>query len=175
MAFRGINVDPIRNFKFRVTFPSAFGGDAFAGFSRVSGLKETTEPVDYREGTDPGRPRKLFGQVSFDNVVLERGITNDQELINWRRLITNVAVTGQSVDGFSGEGNAAVGDDLLRRNVEVQLGDFHAEGGAEGAWSWTLLDAWPTSLEIGEFAGDGNDVVLETCEMVHEGLQVRAP
>ena len=175
MAFRGINVDPIRNFKFRVNFPSAFNGTAWAGFSRVSGLKETTEAVDYREGTDSGRPRKLFGQTSFDNVTLERGITNDQELINWRRLITNVRDKGQSIDGFSGEGNAVGEEPLLRRNVEVQLGDFHAEGGAEGAWSWNLLDAWPTSLEVGEFSGDGNDVVLETVELVHEGIQVRAP
>ena len=173
MGFRGYDVDPIRNFKFRVVIPVE-GGNSQAGFSRVSGLKETTEPVDYREGTDPGRPRKLFGQVTFDNVTFEHGLTTNTDLLDWRRLIVNVTQKGQR-DAFSSEGDGEPGNTLLRRNVEVQLGDFHAEGGATGGWSWTLIDAWPTSLEIGEFSGDGNEVVLETCEMVHEGLQVRTP
>lgn len=169
MAFRGIKVDPIRNFKFEVNFPSATGGTSRAGFSRVSGLKETTEPVDYREGTEPGRPRKLFGQVSFDNIILERGLTTDTEMISWRRLITDV-VNNQGA--FTPEGQAVVGNDFLRRNVDILLGDFHGEASVGAAWAWQAVESWPTSLEIGEFAGDGNDVILETVELVHEGLEV---
>jgi phage tail-like protein len=171
MGFRGINTDPIRNFKFRVNFQTSS-----AGFSRVSGLKETTEPVDYREGNEPGRPRKLFGQTTYDNVVLERGLTETTDLIIWRRQIVDVFERGQK-DGFVSEGQAtaSIQADQLRRMVEIQLGDFHAEGGSAGAWSWSLIDAWPTSLEIGEFSGDGNEVVLETVELVHEGLKVKAP
>jgi len=173
MAFRGIDVDPIRNFKFQVEFPSAIlSGNARSGFSRVSGLKEQTEAVDYREGTDPARPRKLFGQTSFDNVILERGMSADLEFIIWRRKITNVGSKGQNLGA---EGDATVGDDLLRRDVTIQLGDYHAEGGSTGAWEWTLLEAWPLSLEVGEFSGDGNDVVLETVELVHEGMNILGP
>ena len=179
MAFRGIDKDPIRNFKFKVVYPTQ-GGFGSAGFSRVSGLKETTEVVEYREGTDAVRMRKLPGQTSFDNVTMERGLTTDRELLNWRRLVVNIPGGGgrqlgsASPGAVAGPGGESLGD-LLRRNVTVALGDYFAEAGTQGAWVWTMIDAWPVSLEASEFAGDGNDVALETVEFTHEGLDISAP
>jgi phage tail-like protein len=174
--FRGISADPIRNFKFQVRFAATNGGQARSGFSSVKGLKETTEVVDYREGTEPGRPRKLFGQTTFDNVTLERGLTTNNEWLLWRRLITNVG-NRSSTNGFASEGDASgsaggTQGNLVRREVSVDLGDFHAEAGPDGAWTWTLMESWPTTLEIDEFSGDGNAVVIERVELVHEGLIV---
>jgi phage tail-like protein len=171
-GFRGIDKDPIRNFKFAVSF-AGVTGEARAGFSRVSGLKDQTEVVEYREGTDRGSPRKLMGQTTYDNIVCERGLTTNTELRDWRLLITNynkgkdLAAEGD-VSGAGGGGLGA----LLRREVDIELGDYHAEGaGTTGAaWTWTANAAWPIGLEIGEFTGDGNDVVVETVEFAHEGL-----
>lgn len=169
--FRGIATDPIRNFKFRVEFPSVAGGTARAGFSRVSGLKETTEAVDYREGTDPARPRKLIGQTSYDNITCERGITTDTELVNWRRLVKDPSSgwdLGTEAIGVSAGGY----ERYVRRDIDVILGDYYAETGLAGAWVWTVIDAWPVSYEPGELAGDGNDVMLEMVEFAHEGMDV---
>lgn len=168
-GFRGIDKDPIRNFKFAVKF-AGITGEARSGFSRVSGLKDNTEVVEYREGTDRGSPRKLMGQTTYDNVVCERGITLNTELRDWRKLITNydkgrdLAAEGD----VEGPGGGASGG-LLRREVDIELGDYHNENNG-AAWVWTANAAWPISLEIGEFTGDGNDVVVETVEFAHEGL-----
>jgi phage tail-like protein len=190
MAFRGVKADPVRNFKFSVSFDMAppGSGKSRAGFSSVSGLKESTEVVEYREGTEPSRMRKLFGQTSFDDVTLVRGLTTDREFISWRRAIVDVTIHS-NVGGFAGaappfgEGTSQAASlnnftgigDFLRRDVEIRLWDYHNEGGDDGLWAWTLNDAWPNSLEIGEFSGDGNDVVLETVVLSHEGLEVRTP
>lgn len=164
MPFRGVREDPFRNFKFRVTIGRDFSSQT--GFSRVSGLKEQTEVVEYREGTDAATPRKLFGQTTFDNVTFERGITNDRTLLDWRRMISDIG--SGAGRGGTAEGN---GQDDVRRSITVELIEYHARP----SWTWELLQCWPVSLEIGEFAGDGNDVVIETMEIAHEGMVVGTP
>lgn len=170
-AFRGIDKDPIRNFKFKLVFPSAqTGGQARAGFSSIDGLNEETEVVSYREGDEPATARKLPGQTSFDNLVCQRGRTTDEELINWRRLIVDVTNHGQ---GMSAEGRASGSSlDFVRREITVLLGDYHGEGGVNGAWAWTARAAWPCALRNSELSGSGNDVNIETVEFCHEGLDV---
>ena len=161
MAERGLALDPLRNFKFRV---SVGFSDQVAGFSRVSGLKEQTEVVEYREGTDPARMRKMPGQTSWDNVVLERGLTNSMDLVNWRRDVSMAA--DEAGKNLANEAGAALD---FREEVTIELAEYHARV----TWIWTLVEAWPASLEIGEFAHDGNDVVLETLELAHEGIRVQ--
>jgi len=159
--FRGIAIDPVRNFKFRVTIE---GYLASTGFTSVSGLKDTTEAVDYREGTDPARPRKLPGQTTYDNVILARGLTTNADLLNWREQV-KVASLGK---GLSNEG---LGDaSSIRKTVTISLGDYFMENSGTPAFGWILDAAWPISLEASEFSGDGNDVVIETMELAHEGL-----
>lgn len=165
MPFRGIDNDPLRNFKFRVTIGSAGGR---TGFSKVSGLKESTEVVEYREGTDPATMRKLFGQTSYDNVTFEHGITNDPTLINWRRQITDVASGAGKGPSAEGDGN-----DEVRRNIAVDVIEYH--GRSKAAWRFELLFAWPVTWELGELAGDGNDVLIESMEVAHEGLRITPP
>ena len=166
MAYRGLAEDPIRNFKYQVRIGN--NARSRSGFSRVAGLKETSEVVEYREGTDPARMRKLFGQVSYDNVTLEQGLTNDPTLWTWRRQIVDAAA-GRGRDGGN-EGNQNLGTEV-RRDVTISLNEYHGRI----TWEWKLDNAWPTSLEMGEFAGDGNDVVVQTVELAHEGLVVRPP
>ena len=168
-AFRGVKVDPIRNFKFQVNFPSALrAGSSRAGYSAVRGLSETTEVVDYREGTDPGHTRKLFGQTTYDNVTLEQGITLDAELVLWRQLIKKSTSGGKLT--AEGLGTASASPTRIRRDVLITLGDYHAET-SRSPWRWELQDAWPTKHDTGEMTGDGNDVLLWTTELAHEGIE----
>jgi len=162
MAVRGVDQDPLRNFKFKVEIQT-FG---VIGFSSVSGLKEQTEIVEYREGTDRSTPRKLFGQTTFDNVVCENGLTNDVRLLTWRRDIFD-PTKGQNL-GAEGAGLGGAGG--LRRLVTITLGDYHERG----TWEWVLRDAWPATWEVSDLAGDGNDVVMQKLEFTHEGMTAGA-
>jgi phage tail-like protein len=167
MGIRGEKLDPLRNFKFKVT---ASTRDIEAGFSRASGLKEQTEVVEYREGTDPARMRKLPGQASYDNVVLERGLTTSTTLLTWRQQVkTATAGAGQDLSAEGIAGPSGQGD--IYDEIQIYLGDYHGRQ----QWQWDLVMAWPASLETGEFTGDGNDVVLETVEFAHEGIRYTSP
>ena len=60
-------LEPYRNFKYLVSIDGFTSG----GFSKVSGLKMTTEVFEYREGGENTTVHKLPGQTKFDPVSLE--------------------------------------------------------------------------------------------------------
>lgn len=155
---RSQKLDPLRNFKFIMQIPDFSGS---TGWSRISGLKESTEVVEYREGTDHASPRKLFGQTTYDPITCERGITTDFDLLQWRSQVKEAThgSFGQNEGTLGGEAN-------IRQDVEIRALEYHGRKGV----LWVADNAWPSSMEFGELGGDGNDVLLETMEMVHEGL-----
>src|SRR5215813_190668 len=71
--------DPYKNFKFRVKWEGRY----IAGVSKVSGLKRTTDVVDYRDGSEPSIVRKLPGLTKFEPITIERGVTHDPEFERW--------------------------------------------------------------------------------------------
>lgn len=153
--------DPYQGFRFRVSVPDV-SGRAEVGFSRVSGLREETEVIEYREGDDPTTMRKLPGLTSFDNIVLERGIDSNSLLLAWRKMVVDLEKSGP-------DGAADVAASDLRREVVITLQSRDGRPVRE----WTLNEAWPTSLEIGELDASTGDVILETVEIAHEGLSTK--
>lgn len=151
--------DPLRGFKFRVEIQPNGPG---AGFSKVSGLREETEVVEYREGTDPVTVRKLPGLTSYGDVTLERGLSTDRSIISWREEIIRLS-------GTAGAG-ANTPDGLLgadfRRNVKIRL--YNKEG--ENIFTWTLRNAWPRSLEYTDLDAQASNVVVTRLVLAHEGL-----
>src|SRR6476659_6844998 len=79
--------DPLRNFRFRLDID----GISQANFSEVTIGENTTDAVDYREGTDAAHVRKLDGLTKFGNVTLKWGVTDSTVLHDWHKAI----VTGQ--------------------------------------------------------------------------------
>src|SRR3954468_11319018 len=74
--------DPYANYNFVVEFD----GVVVAGFKEVSGLDSTIEVIDYRESGEKFSPiRKLPGKVTFSNIVLKTGVTDDEALYAWHR------------------------------------------------------------------------------------------
>jgi phage tail-like protein len=37
---------------------------------------------------------------------------------------------------------------------------------------WTLKNAWPTKVTGTDLKAEGNEVAIETIEIVHEGLEI---
>jgi phage tail-like protein len=138
-------VDPLRNFRFRVEIE----GLQTAGFAEVQGLATTTNVIEYREGTDPPHPRKLSGLTKYGNVILRQGMTKSLELYNWYRQI----VSGQLANN--------------RKQVVIVIQD---ESGADQA-RFVVHEAWPIKYDAPDLNAQGNDVAIETFELVNEGIE----
>ena len=138
----GARIDPYRGYNFRIEID----GIARAGFRECSGLDTTQDPIDYREGTETLTTRKLPGLVTYSNISLIAGITDDAELWAWRE--------------------AAMGGAVERKNGSIILLDDTGEEKLR----WNFREGWPTSWTGPSFNATGNEVAIETLEITHEGI-----
>jgi phage tail-like protein len=136
-------VDPYRGFNFLVEID----GITQAGFQEVSGLDASTDPVDYREGSDPNHVRKLTGLNKYTAITLKRGITDSDELWKWRKTV---------IDGKPD-----------RKNGSIILRD---ETGTERL-RWNFANAWPSKWTGPAFNATSTAVAVETLEITHEEVQ----
>jgi phage tail-like protein len=139
----GSRTDPFRGFNFLVEID----GITQAGFQEVGGLDASTDPVDYREGTDPNHVRKLSGMNKYSPITLKRGITTEPELWKWRETV---------IDGKT-----------ERKNGSIVLLD---EAGAEKI-RWNFTNGWPTKWTGPSFNSTSTAVAIETLEITHEELK----
>jgi phage tail-like protein len=143
MAVTGARVDPYRNFNFLVELD----GIAQGSFSECSGLENTTEVVEHREGGDNTTVRKLPGKTTYSDITLKWGLTDSQELWRWRKEV---------IDGRFERKNGSIVVFDLTNKVEVAR--------------WNFVSAWPTKWDGGPFNAKGNEVAIETLVLAHEGL-----
>ena len=137
--------DPLRNVRFRLEID----GLQVAGFSEVAIGATTTEAIDYREGNEPLRVRKLSGLTKYGNVSLKRGVTDSRELFDWHQQI----VQGQISSG--------------RRNVAIVV---LGEAGEDRA-RFIVSNAWPIKYDPGDLNAKGNEVFIECLELANEGIE----
>ena len=138
-----IRIDPYRAFNFRVEID----GLTIGSFSECSGLTAEGDSVDYREGTDiPLHVRKLQGLRKYTNITLKRGYTTNDELWRWYGNITN-----------------GIAD---RRNGAIVLMDEQRRD----VMRWSFENAWINKIEAPSFKASGNEVAIESVELVHEKL-----
>jgi phage tail-like protein len=127
-------------------FTVQIDGLTTGGFLEVSGLGTETEVVEFREGGS-NDVRKLPGRTKWPPIVLKRGFTGDRTLHDWA---TANATTGT----------------VIRRSVLVTV--HNAQG--QPVARWHIQHAWPSKWEGPSFKSSGNEVAMETLELVHEGL-----
>ena len=142
MMATGQRKDPFRNFRFRVEID----GIQQAGFSEVTGFDSTVDVIDYREGNEATHVRKLPGLTKYGNISLKWGITDSMEIYNWHQ--------------------EAVKGNILRKNISIIVID---EAGNDKA-RWDFAAAWPTKYDAPDFNAKGNEVAIESLEIVHEGM-----
>ena len=135
--------DPLRNFRFRLEI----GGIKEAHFSEVTGFDISTDAIDYREGHEDTFVRKLPGLTKFGNVTLKRGITDSIELYNWYQ------------DVVAGK--------IRRELVTIVVQDELAGDVAR----FEIRNAWPNKYDPMDLNAKGNDVSIETLELVNEGVK----
>ena len=137
--------DPYRTFNFQVEID----GVPLGAFSEASGLTAEGDSVDYREGTDlQQNVRKLVGLRKYTNLTLKRGYTQDKSLWVWYGNILN----GQPD----------------RRNVTIVL----MNEARQPVLRWHVENAWVNKIEGASFKAAGNEIAMESVELVHEGLTI---
>jgi phage tail-like protein len=137
--------DPLRNFRFRLEID----GITQANFSEVTIGETATDVVDYRDGNEPGPLRKLSGLTKYGNVTLKWGVTDSMELEEWHDSI----VAGQV--------------QTSRKNVAIIVMD---EAGSDKA-RFVVSEAWPAKYQVTGLNGKGNEVWVESIELVNEGVE----
>lgn len=130
-------------------FSVEIDGVTVAGFSEADLPEGRIEAIAYREGTDgTSAARLLPGRVDYGPLVLRRGFDGDRQLFQWWH-----AVAQGTLD---------------RRNVSVVLLDEQRQEVAR----WNLRRAWPSKWEGPALRALGNEVAIETLELVHEGIEL---
>lgn len=121
------------------------------GFSDCKGLSHDTDMIPYREGKDVNyNVRQLIGLRKYNAIQLMRGITTSRALWLWRLNIVN---------GVADRRNGSI---LLLNEVRKRVVEWHFEAG------------WISKYEGPTLNAKGNEVAIETIEIVHEGLRIVA-
>lgn len=133
--------DPFRGFNFRVEL----GTTAVGGFSECSGLTLTTDPVEYREGSDvPLYSRKLPGRPKTNNIMLKRGFTTNHDLWNWYKNVINGVTDRRS-------GSIILQDELHQDVLR-----------------WNFENGWICKWEGPAMNATNNNVAIESIEICVE-------
>jgi phage tail-like protein len=154
MAMFSVNstrIDPYKNFRFLVLFQ----GNVVAGVSKVSGLKQTIEVVEHRDGGDLSTKRKSPGLATFEPITIERGISHDPEFGDWASLV------------YSPEGPGVVSLKSFRRDITIEL--YNLQGVKVRAWN--AFRCWPSEFSaVPELDANANAVAFESLVLQNEGF-----
>ena len=122
------------------------------GFSDVTGLTQELQVIEYRDGLMSGTtiPLKRPGLKKVSNITLKRGIVEkNNDLFNW----------------FNNNG----APNVERRDLTITL--LNDEG--DPVMIWTISQAWPIKCEGPGLKATGNEIAIESVELVHEGLSLK--
>lgn len=137
---------PLPKFHFLVEW-----GGTKIGFTEVSGLDVETEVIEYRHGASPEYSKtKMPGLQKFSNITLKRGtFIADNEYYEWW--------------------NSVKLNTIERRDITIKLlNEEHLP-----MVTWKVKNAWPTKVQSTDLKADGNEVAIESIELVHEGLSIQ--
>ncbi len=136
---------PLPKFSFLVEW-----GAARLGFTEVTGLERTVEPIEYREGSSRSFTKlKMPGMETLSNVTLKRGtFQGDTDFYDWFNTV---------------QMNTAERRDVIIKLLNEEL---------EPTMVWRLANCFAVKYQASELKADGNEVAIETLEIAHEGLSM---
>lgn len=139
------SVWPMPKFHFQVKW-----GDQEMSFQEVTGLDAQSEEIKYRVGNSKVYSVvKMPGLIKYSNVTMKKGIfKGDNKFWEWFNQIKM--------------------NTIKRIDITISLLD---EADAP-AMTWTLKNAWPTKISGYELKTEGNEVAVESIEIVHEGMTI---
>jgi len=157
------NIDPLKNFSFKVQRLGLNATDFAAGFLNVQGLSRKVDVIKYRTGSDGRYSRKLSGLVEYDPITFEQGIIlGNHDLWN----LTERVFSASSAELMTG----TVGEQSIKEDIAVilmQAGGTDVAPGANAklsaARAWHLYGTWVSSFTVSNFDANASDVAKMTC------------
>lgn len=125
------------------------------GFQKCSELSVEAANVQYFEGGSL-IPNKSPGRLTFSDVTLERGATQDQDLFSW---FQDVAITSS---GFG------LPDIDYKRNLDIVQQD--RDGSTLRRWS--ITGAWPVKFVAGEWDNESDENVIESVTLTYDFFEL---
>ena len=144
-SVQSTTVWPLPKFHFEVKW-----GDQILHFQEISGLDAEAQPIAYRHGDSAQfSVIKMPGLKKYSDVTLKKGVfKSDNKFWDWLNPIRM--------------------NTIARKSITISLLD---EAGAP-TMVWTLANAGPTKITGTDMKAEGNDVAVESIEIVHEGLTI---
>ena len=141
--------DPYRTFRFKVKWDGLY----VAGLSKMTGLKRSTEMLEWREAGENVTSRKLPGKTKYEPVTLEAGVTYDTSFEDWANLVND----------FASHSITSLKD--FRKMVTV---DVFNEAGIK-ALSYRLYRAWVSEYQaVPDLDASANAVAITTVKLEYE-------
>jgi phage tail-like protein len=146
--------DPYKAYRFRVYFGTSTS--PVAGVSKVSGLKRSSDPIEYKEGGNPIILKGL-GRTKYDAITLERGVTHDADFQEW-------ADAAQKLQ----QGAATTSLKNLRREIRIEL----LNEAGQPVHRYLVHRCWVSEYQaLPDLDAGGNGVALEHIKLEHEGWE----
>src|SRR5437763_12564312 len=143
--------DPYKTYRFHVFFEQST--TPVAGVSQGSGIKRSSDPIEYKEGGNP-LILKGLGRTKYEPVTLERGVTHDTDFESW-------ANAAQVLD----QGHPSQSLKNLRRTVHIVL--LNEEG--QNVHRWTLYRCWVSEYQaLPDLDAGANAVAIEHIKLEYE-------
>ena len=136
---------PPTGFHFIVNVEGLNSGSSDSGFREVSGLDATLGEETYEEGGENRFIHRLPGRVTYDKLVLKRGILRGSELIGWFK---------KAVESFKFE---------PRGVLVTLLNEDH-----DPLEAWSFINAYPVKWSVADFNAESSEVAVETIELTFQ-------
>lgn len=136
---------PLLKFSYLVEW----GGER-VGFTEVTGIESSTEPIEYREGSSPVASKlKMPGMITYSNITLKRGtFAQDSEFHRW-------FATHQF-------------NSTERRDLTIKL----LNDALEPVMTWRAMNCFVVKYTASELKADTNEVAVEAIEVATDRMEL---
>src|SRR5712671_5100437 len=147
--------DPYKTFLFLLYFGQSTS--PVAGVSKVSGLKRSSDVIEYKQGGD-AITRKGIGRTKYEPITLERGVTHDPDFENW-------ANAAQVLD----KGSPSTSLKNLRKEMRI---DLLNEAG-QPVHRYIVHRCWVSEFQsLPDLDAGTNAVAIEHIKLENEGWEL---
>ena len=140
-----------RSFHKKFKYVVEIDGIPYSGFHKCSELSVEIANVQHFEG-GALIPNKSPGRLTFADVTLERGATQDKSLFQWFQDVAKLA---------SGIG---LPDIAYKRNLDI----VQQERDGSTLRRWTLYRAWPVKFVAGDWDNSSDENVIESVTLTYD-------